>query len=56
VKGAMMIKAPVAVMEGDVSGAADLHYGSNVSLVRGHRYTITVGLNGQHAVFQVTVG
>jgi hypothetical protein len=42
-------------MEGVTEGAADLHYGNNVSLAAGHKITGTVMLNGQRAVFETTV-
>lgn len=45
------MKVPVAVMEGIGEGVADLHYGNNVTMSPGHRYTITVTLNGERAVF-----
>ena len=44
---------PVAVMEGISAGRADLHYGNNVSMPHHDRYTITVTLEGQRAVFHV---
>jgi hypothetical protein len=50
VNNAMMMKVPVAEMEGVTTGAADLHYGNNVDLVGGHVYRVTVTLNGQRAV------
>lgn len=50
-KNAMPITVPVAEMEGVTEGAADLHYGNNVHLIAGHRYTITVRLNGERAIF-----
>ncbi len=46
---------PVAVMEGVVAGAADLHYGNNVPLRPSTRYTITVRLGADHAAFNYTV-
>ena len=54
VKNAMTIKVPVAEMEGVMAGAADLHYGNNVHLVAGHTYKVTITLNGERAVFQIT--
>jgi len=53
--GQMAVAVPVAVMEGVTEGASDLHYGNNVSLAAGHKITVTVTLNGQHAVFRATV-
>ena len=53
-KGAMSVKVPFAVMRGVDEGASDTHYGNNVDLVGGHRYRVTVGLGGEHAVFQMT--
>ena len=50
---AMMV--PVATMEGIGEGASDFHYGNNVDLTTGHHLTVTVTLNGQRAVFHVTV-
>jgi hypothetical protein len=41
-KGGMTDKVPVAVMQGIGAGVADLHYGNNVTLPAGHRYTVTV--------------
>lgn len=52
-KNAMTIKVPVAVMEGVIAGAADLHYGNNVDLVAGHTYKVTITLKGERAVFQI---
>ena len=46
-------KVPVAVMEGIGEGVADLHYGNNVAMPAGHRFTITVTLRGERAVFQM---
>jgi hypothetical protein len=51
----MAVVVPVAVMEGVTEGAADLHYGNNVSLAAGHKITVTVTLDGQRAVFETTV-
>lgn len=47
-------KLPVAVMQGIGAGRSDLHYGNFVAMPHRHRYTITVALNGQRAVFHVT--
>ncbi len=51
----MVMKMPVAVMEGVGEGVADLHYGNNVMLKPGHRYTIKVTLKGETATFHATV-
>ena len=53
VKNAMMIKVPVAAMQGVISGAADLHYGNNVELVAGHIYRVTMTLKGEQTTFQM---
>ena len=45
---------PVAEMEGIGAGVADLHYGNNVTMPAMHRYTVTVTLNGEKAVFSFT--
>ena len=44
----------VAEMEGIDAGVADLHYGNNVTMPAMHRYTVTVTLNGEQAVFNFT--
>ncbi len=49
----MTTKVPIAVMEGIGEGVADLHYGNNVTMSAGHRYTITVTLKGERAVFHM---
>ena len=49
----MMTRVPVAVMEGIGKGIADLHYGNNVSMPAGHRFTITVTMKGERADFRV---
>jgi hypothetical protein len=46
-------KVPVAVMEGIGQGPGDLHYGNNVSMPARHRFTVTVGWRGEHAVFRL---
>ena len=51
---AMPMNVPVAVMEGIGAGTADLHYGNNVPMPGGHRFTVTVTLKGQKAVFNVS--
>jgi hypothetical protein len=53
-KNAMPTQIPVAEMEGVAQGAADLHYGNNVTLTPGHHYKVTVTLNGQQAVLEAT--
>ena len=45
---------PVAVMDGIGAGTADLHYGNNVPMPGGHRFTLTVTLKRHKAVFRVT--
>jgi hypothetical protein len=47
---------PVADMEGIGLGLSDYHYGNNVILIAGHHIAVTVVLNGQKAVFHITVG
>ena len=49
----MTTRVPIAVMEGIGEGVADLHYGNNVVMSVGHRYTITVTLRGERVVFRV---
>ena len=44
---------PIAVMRGIGKGTADLHYGNNVRMPGGHRFTVTVKLKGEHAIFHV---
>jgi hypothetical protein len=53
-KNAMSTQIPVAEMEGVAKGAANLHYGSNVTQTPGHQYKVTVTLNGQQAVPEAT--
>ena len=53
-KNAKPTQLPVAEMEGVAIGAADLHYGNNVTLTPGHHYIVTVTLNGQQAVLEAT--
>jgi hypothetical protein len=53
VKNAMMIKVPVAAMQGVISGASDLHYGNNIQLIAGHIYKVTITLKGEHTTFQM---
>jgi hypothetical protein len=49
----MTTKVPVAVMEGVGAGTADLHYGNNLTMKPGHRYTVTVTVKGETATFRV---
>ena len=51
----MMMSVPIATMEGIGMGSSDYHYGNNVDLTAGHHVTVTVTLNGHHAVFHTTV-
>jgi predicted metal-binding membrane protein len=51
----MLMKVPIATMEGIGMGKADYHYGNNVELATGHHVTVTVKLNGEQAVFHVRV-
>ena len=44
----------VAEMEGIGASVADLHYGNNVTMPAMHRYTVTVILNGEKAIFNFT--
>ncbi len=44
---------PVAVMQGVHSGMADMHYGNNAHMVRGHRYMLDVTMKGEHAQFEL---
>ena len=48
------MQIPVAVMEGVGKGVADLHYGNNVSMAAGHKFTIRVRLNSEHVTFDLT--
>ncbi len=52
--GGMADHVSVAVMEGIGTGVADLHYGNNITMPAMHQYTVTVALNGEHAVFNLT--
>jgi hypothetical protein len=47
---------PVAVMQGVGQGAADLHYGNNVSMPAGHTYLVIVSLGADRAGFSFTLG
>ena len=51
---AIPMQIPVAVMEGVGKGVADLHYGNNVSMAAGHKFTIRVRLNSEHVTFDLT--
>ena len=51
----MATKVPVTVMQGVGAGTADLHYGNNVAMKPGHRYTIKVTHKGQTATFHTQV-
>ena len=53
-KGGMTDHVSVAVMEGVGAGAADLHYGNEMTMPAGHRYTVNVRLNGDTALFNLT--
>jgi hypothetical protein len=53
VKNAMMMKVPVAMMQGVSEGVADLHYGNNVNLVAGHIYKVAITLRGERVVFRI---
>jgi hypothetical protein len=44
---------PVTIMQDVVVGARDYHYGNNADMAYGHRFTITVTLNGERAVYPV---
>lgn len=44
----------VAEMQGIGAGVADLHYGNNITMPAMHRYTVTVTLNGEQAIFNFT--
>jgi hypothetical protein len=52
--GGMTDHVSVAEMEGIGAGVADLHYGNNITMPAMHRYTVTVVLNGERAVFDLT--
>ena len=47
---------PVATMEGVRGGVADLHFGNNVELERGHVYRVDVTEGSDHAMFHFTAG
>jgi hypothetical protein len=50
----MADQVPIAEMEGIGAGVADLHYGNNITMPAMHRYTVTVILNGEKAIFNFT--
>jgi hypothetical protein len=52
--GAMTTAIPVAEMQGLDRKAADTHYGNNVSMTAGGHYRLTVSINGQSSVINVT--
>jgi len=45
---------PIAMMYGVKEGPADWHYGNNISIPSG-TYAVTVVVNGEHALFHVTI-
>ena len=47
-------EVPVAAMYGVKEGPSDWHYGNNLAMPPG-LYTVLVALNGEHAVFLVTI-
>lgn len=47
------VNVPVAMMQGVMAGASDLHYGNNISMTPGHSYSAEVMLNGAAATFQI---
>jgi len=47
---------PVAVMQGVGQGAADLHYGNNVTLPAGHAYLVVVAVGADRAGFSFSLG
>jgi hypothetical protein len=54
--GGQPVDVSPAVMEGVNEGLKDLHYGNNVNIVPGHEYDVTVGLDGDTANFQTSLG
>lgn len=54
--GRMTQMIPVATMEGVREGVADLHFGNNVELERGHVYKVDVTEGSDHAMFHFTAG
>lgn len=45
---------PISVMQGVTSGASDLHYGNNVTVIPGHSYSVTITVNGETATIPFT--
>lgn len=56
VSGAKTQMVPVAEMEGIGEGLKDFHFGNNVQMMKGQRYTVRVTEATDHAVFHVTLG
>jgi hypothetical protein len=52
----MVETVPVAVMEGVGQGAADLHYGNNVTMPSDHTFLVTVALGADRAAYTLTMG
>ncbi len=52
--GRKLVVVPIAVMNGIAPGAADTHYGNNVSMAAG-TYTVDVTVNGEKSTFSVAV-
>jgi hypothetical protein len=50
---AMSRSAPADAMEGIGQGRRDLHYGGNVMMVAGHRYAVSVRVDGERAVVRM---
>jgi len=50
----MAERVPAAMMEGVDAGPGDIHYGNNVTLTKGHRYTVAVALGTEKVVFHIT--
>lgn len=48
---AMPSKLQVVAMEGIGAGMSDLHYGNDVALQAGHRYSVVVSVKGERATF-----
>ncbi len=51
--GGAPVEVPVVVMQAIGKGPASTHYGNNVTMPAGH-YSVTVTVNGQKAMFDVT--
>jgi hypothetical protein len=47
----MTQQLPIAVMQGVHSGTRDMHYGNNARMIPGHRYSLDVTMEGEHATF-----